>query len=118
MTVIEQEAAWTDDRPTAPSTPSEPVASARQHRFLSRAAWREFALLGVVYELYTATSPDQHRRCRRSDRQSAPPAAPGASCRVDARALATTTYIARPPTGTPPGPFAHINPVTENVSPL
>jgi hypothetical protein len=55
MTVIEQEAVWTDDRPTAPSTPSEPVASARQHRFLSRAAWREFALLAVVYELYTAT---------------------------------------------------------------
>jgi len=48
MTVIEQEATWTDDRPTAPSTPSEPVASARQHRFLSRSAWREFALLAVV----------------------------------------------------------------------
>jgi hypothetical protein len=55
MTVIEQEVVWTDDRPTAPSTPSEPVASARQHRFLSRAAWREFALLAVVNELYTAT---------------------------------------------------------------
>ncbi|MDQ1494822.1 MAG: hypothetical protein QOG69_1305 [Actinomycetota bacterium] len=40
MTVIEQEAVRTDDRPTAPSAPSEPVASARQRRFLSRAAWR------------------------------------------------------------------------------
>jgi hypothetical protein len=47
-------------------------------------------------------APDQHRRCRRSDRQCAPRAAPGASCRVDARALAPTTYIARPPAGTPP----------------
>jgi hypothetical protein len=65
MTVIEQEAVWTDDRPTAPSTPSEPVASARQHRFLSRAAWREFALLAVVYEL-TSNEPIATRTLERS----------------------------------------------------
>jgi hypothetical protein len=55
MTVIEQERVRTDARRPAPSASSEPVAAARKHRFISRAAWREFALLAVVYELYTVT---------------------------------------------------------------
>jgi hypothetical protein len=53
--VIEQQAVWTDVRSTHPSASRARVASARHRRLISRAAWREFALLAGVYALYTAT---------------------------------------------------------------
>jgi hypothetical protein len=114
MTVIEQEVVWTDDRPTAPSTASEPIASARQHRFLSRAAWREFALLAVVYELYTAT--------RRISTGGADGAIANARQVLRLERLAGLTPerwqprgTSRDPSWNTPGPFAQIKPVTENV---
>jgi hypothetical protein len=81
---------------------------------LSRAAWREFALLAVVYELYTAT--------RRISTGGADGAIANARHVLRMVRLAGLTperwqprRTSRDPSWKTPGPFAHLNPVTENV---
>lgn len=55
MTVIAHRDRWTDDRPPAATSSITAPAAARHRWIVSRAAWRELALIAAVYELYTAT---------------------------------------------------------------
>jgi hypothetical protein len=54
MTAIEQEPSWRVAVASRPSSSTVSV-SARRSGFWLRPAWREFALLAAVYELYTVT---------------------------------------------------------------
>jgi hypothetical protein len=54
MTAVELESAWTVDVTLAPSSINQ-VAARHRRPFVSRSAWREMALLAVMYGLYTLT---------------------------------------------------------------